>query len=540
MARKRSLLISTREFTYNRIKTNKEATMKHEVCRTLISLVSVIGTAGLLLMGAGGARASVITWTGAASTDFEASGNWSGTTTPPTDNATTDTATFSGDPTGINQPSLTLATRSVLGVNFVTAGWTLSGTGLELKVGGTGVDSAGAGVNVVSANLTHTSYPTYTIGADNTLELSGAVAANKLTKRGAGTLILSGSSANTTDLYANEGLVKLNKTVGVNAMGTHLNINGTIGNGSTVLWQAGQQIPDNRTITMVGGLADLNGFNEQINSVVVTDGTIQTGTGTLTITRSADTSGAFQVASNATQTARISGKIDMISANDKMRLDIGNGSAGIDLEISAVISDSAAVKGLEMGDYAQAGAGTGTLCLSGTNTYRKATQIHAGRLVVDGRIGDPAANTVDTVTADAGTTLGGTGTILANTTVNGTMSPGSVDNSSGLSTLGTLTIGSVSESSTLTLGAGATVKMQFGNPGQSDALAILGNLVIGSGTILDLGNVTPEIGTYTILTYTGSKSGDFTVTPPTWTKVKYEGKSLVVIVTPPATLVIIK
>lgn len=514
--------------------------MKHAVCRTLISLVSVIGTAGLWVTGVGSVRASTITWTGATSTDFEASGNWSGTTTPPTDNATTDTATFSGDPSGINQPSLTLATRSVLGVNFVTAGWTLSGTGLELKVGGTGVDSAGAGVNVVSANLTHTSYPTYTVGADNTLELSGAVAANKLTKRGAGTLILSGSSANTTDLYASEGLVKLNKTAGVNAMSTHLNIAGTFGDGCTVLWQAGQQIPDNRTITMVGGLADLNGFNEQINSVVVTDGTIQTGTGTLTLTRNTDTSGAFQVASNATQTAMISGKIDMVSANDRMRLDIGNGSAGIDLEISAVISDSAAVKGLEMGDYAQAGDGTGTLRLSGTNTYRKATQIHAGRLVVDGQIGDPVANTVDTVTADAGTALGGAGTILANTTVNGTLAPGSVDNITGLSTLGTLKIGSASEPSTLTLGASATVKIDFGNAGQSDAVSIQGNLVIGSGAILDLGNVTPEIGTYTILTYTGSKSGDFTVTPLDWTKVKYESNALVVIVTAPATLLIIQ
>ena len=65
--------------------------------------------------------------------------------------------------------------------------------------------------------------------------------------------------------------------------------------------------------------------------------------------------------------------------------------------------------------------GTGTLRLTGTNTYTGATTVDAGALVVDGSIASSILTTVN-----AGGTLGGTGTI-GNTQVNsgGTLAPGS-------------------------------------------------------------------------------------------------------------------
>ena len=65
-------------------------------------------------------------------------------------------------------------------------------------------------------------------------------------------------------------------------------------------------------------------------------------------------------------------------------------------------------------------AGTGTLILSGDNTYTGATILDGGLLSVDGSIANSA------VTVDDGATLGGAGRV-GGTTVNdgGTLAPGS-------------------------------------------------------------------------------------------------------------------
>ncbi len=62
--------------------------------------------------------------------------------------------------------------------------------------------------------------------------------------------------------------------------------------------------------------------------------------------------------------------------------------------------------------------GTGTLTLSGANTYTGATTVNAGKLVVNGNISTSSLTTVG-----GSGTLGGTGT-MGNTTVNGIFAPG--------------------------------------------------------------------------------------------------------------------
>ena len=70
---------------------------------------------------------------------------------------------------------------------------------------------------------------------------------------------------------------------------------------------------------------------------------------------------------------------------------------------------------------------SGTVSLTGVNTYTGATNVNAGTLSVDGSIATSSLTTVN-----AGGTLGGNGTV-GNTTVNGgTLSPGN--------SIGTLTV----------------------------------------------------------------------------------------------------
>lgn len=109
--------------------------------------------------------------------------------------------------------------------------------------------------------------------------------------------------------------------------------------------------------------------------------------------------------------------------------------------------------------------GTGTLTLSGANTYTGATLVSAGRLRIDGS----TIATNHTVQNDA--TLGGSGTITGNVTVQ-------------------------------TGGA-----LEHGAAGSSP-LAITGNLSFGTAAVIrPAQGISLEVGTYTILTYTGALSG---------------------------------
>ncbi len=137
--------------------------------------------------------AEVITWDGDTSSDFEASDNWV-TGSAPANNITADTATFGVVGTSA-QPALTTS-RSLLGVNFTGAGWTLSGP-YTLTLGTGGVDSAGSGTNSLSVNgLCLGADSTWTIGDKNRLLVSSTISGSgKLTKNGAGELVLAGPNS---------------------------------------------------------------------------------------------------------------------------------------------------------------------------------------------------------------------------------------------------------------------------------------------------------------------------------------------------------
>ncbi|HEX8312630.1 MAG TPA: hypothetical protein VF614_15015, partial [Chthoniobacteraceae bacterium] len=88
------------------------------------------------------------------------------------------------------------------------------------------------------------------------------------------------------------------------------------------------------------------------------------------------------------------------------------------------------------GDLVRNGAG-GTSILSGANTYTGTTTVTSGTLIANNGSGSSATGT-GTVSVASGATLGGSGFIAGDTTVNGTLAPG---NSPGLLTFTDTTAG---------------------------------------------------------------------------------------------------
>jgi fibronectin-binding autotransporter adhesin len=131
--------------------------------------------------------------------------------------------------------------------------------------------------------------------------------------------------------------------------------------------------------------------------------------------------------------------------------------------------------------------GSGTLTLTGTNTYSGATDLEEGTLVIDGANNGNGATTVAN-----SATLAGSGTIAGAVTVEdgGILAPGN--------SAGTLTVGS------LLLDANADLQFELGT--SSDLVAVLGNLTLGGNlSVTDL----PGFGggSYTLFTYGGVLTG---------------------------------
>ena len=142
--------------------------------------------------------------------------------------------------------------------------------------------------------------------------------------------------------------------------------------------------------------------------------------------------------------------------------------------------------------------GTGTLTLTGMNTYSGTTSISNGTLQVNGSL------YTNTVTV-AGGTLAGVGVINGPVSVlaGGTISPGTNN-----ATAGTLTV-----SNNLPLAAGSV--SSFGLGTNNDRIVVKGNLALG-GTLNATNIGGPVARTNTLFTYTGTLSGSLAmgVMPP--------------------------
>lgn len=177
---------------------------------------------------------------------------------------------------------------------------------------------------------------------------------------------------------------------------------------------------------------------------------------------------------------------------------IRNGGApDVTLTVDSTNSGDATFGGtIEDGGAGRVGltkTGTGTLTLTGTHGYTGATQVHGGRLILNGSL------TGSELTVGSGGVLGGSGTVGTTSIASGgRVSPGN-------------SIGTLNVAGDFTFNAGSVYDLEVNSDtGASDLIAVSGVAVLNGARlhIVRIGASAPIL-TYTILTAGGGVSGTF-------------------------------
>jgi fibronectin-binding autotransporter adhesin len=408
---------------------------------------SQTGARSLTLTGSGtGSLASVIGNNGGATSLVKSgAGTW---TLSNASNSYTGTTTITGGTLSINSlanggSNSALGAAANTATNLVLNGGTLQYTGAAVStdrlfsVGTSGatIDSSGSGT-LTFANTGALGFNSQTGARSLTLmgSANGSLAAvigdnggaTSLTKSGTGVWTLAGSASNTFTgtTTINAGTLALNKTGGAVAISGAL----AIGDGSgtdTVRLDAANQIASTAAVTFnnTGGAPtlNLNGYSQTLGSI-----------------SSTNTAAAIQLGSPVSATTFTVGGDN--SSTTFAGVISGGGNAGF------------------------AKNGTGTLTLSGTNTFTGAVSINAGTLSAQNNSALGAGTAGTTVTSGAALALQGDVTLSnGNLTLSGTgvSTTGALTNVSGNNTWSgnvTVTGGNAtitSQSGTLTLGSTA-------------------------------------------------------------------------------------
>ena len=443
------------------------------------------------------------------------------------------TSTFSG-PTTISQGSISMGSDTGLSSHSSVA--INSAGALDLNGRVVAIDGLSGTGSITNNNATPV---TLTIGAsggfgqfDGTLNDGAGVIA--LTKTGAGTITLTHSNSYSGLTTVTGGLLAVSSNAALGATPATVKPDLLL-NGGGISATNTFEINANRGITV--GPATGSGYgvldaalNQTLtyNGIIANQGTssgglTKTGLGTLTLgginTYSGDTTistGALQIG-NTLAVPSGTGKGNLVIAGS---LDLNNHSIIVNgLSGAGVVSNTKTGSvTLTAGDADQSSTfagtiangngttaltktGSGTLALTGINTFTGATTIQQGTLTVNGTLASPS------MVVKTGTTLTGTGTV-GNLTVqsNGTIAPGN----SGIGTLnasGGLTLAGIANFELGTPGNHAV-------PGTGDQLAVTGNVTYG-GTLNLIdnanagGNGSIGAGSYKLISYTGTANGGF-------------------------------
>jgi len=376
-----------------------------------------------------------------------------------------------------------------LSQNFTGTGSVTQSSGGTLTLGGT-INSYSGGTILNSGTLNINSASAIGTGA---FTISGGVIDNA----SAAAITLSNNNAQnwngdftfigTQGLNLGTGAVTMNASRIVTVSGNVLTVGGSIGDGGS-----GFSLTKNGAGTLVLSAANTYSGGTTVNAGTLninTDAALGAAPGSATAAAIILNGGTLQVAND-------------LSLNSNRGIALGNatttGSGTIDTQsfvmtYGGVIADNGGNGGLNK-------SGTGTLILSGANTYSGATIVNAGVLEVDGSLAAASA-----VSVNSGGTLSGIGTVGGAMTTNAgsSISPGTAGT-------GTLTVGSL-----IATGA-TTIKITLSNTDNTtlNAITVTGALTNSGGSIqFDFSGTgffdgldVSEPNVYTLLSF-GSNSG---------------------------------
>lgn len=349
----------------------------------------------------------------------------------------------------VSQGSLSVAADGNLSAGTVTInGGTLAVTGATtidnaIALGAShGTVNVGANVTmsgVVSGtgNLTKTGASTLTLSGTNTYSGTTTVSGGTLSvstdsNLGGGAVALSGGSMTVTgattidnDISGTGGLTK-SGTGTVTLSGTNTYTGGTTVNGGTLQVSGGNALADGGAVTVSSGATlDLNGTNETIGSLTGS-GTVNIGTGTLTLTDSASTNfsgtlsgtgtiaggGTYTVASGATLsgTSTFSTAVTIQSGgtiapgNSPGKISTGN------LTLASGSTASMEINGTTAGTLYDQIEVTGTVTISGATLNATVGYTSAGGdsyILIDNDGADAVTGTFSGLAEGASLTIGG-------------------------------------------------------------------------------------------------------------------------------------
>jgi fibronectin-binding autotransporter adhesin len=351
--------------------------------------------------------------------------------------------------------------------------------------------------------------------------------ANDATFRYTGT----GTETSARNLWIDTGAQ--NKTIDVVSETASLTFSGTGGNINKPFTKAGlgtltlaDSIVTDGAVTVAAGRLILTGDNSHTGVNTISGGSLEIGSGgssgtlgsgavtnnaSLIINRDSAVTVSNAISGTGTLTQSGPGTTTLTGSNDYSGntlisagvLEVGAGGTSGTLGSGTVTNNTSLV--FNRSDALTAaneisGTGTltknaaGTLTLTGSNTYSGATTVAAGTLLANNTSG--SATGVSAVSVSAGAVLGGTGSVSGTVSVanTGSIAPGV--------SIGQLTTGALTLAGTYACDVDATT---------SDVLAVNGNIDLSGATLAVSGTMTAS--SYTIATYTGTRTGEFTISP---------------------------
>jgi outer membrane autotransporter protein len=375
------------------------------------------------------------------------------------------------------------AAAGTLGLN----GGTLRTTAAMTTARATTLGAGGGTFEVTNGTLTHNGVIDgpggLTKTGNATLELNAVNAYAGGTQVSAGTLIANVNGALGSGAVSVAGGATLRLNGGFDLGGRQVvNRSGYIN-----LYGAGTL--GDAQVTNLGGFTYLLGSSTAANATIVNNGGVMsfqegsTGGNSQVTTRSGSYTEfwGWSTAGNASLVADAGGWVDFSGTSGPAfdhritagaiagagRFQLGQnvltvGSNNTSTTVSGTIEDGGAGGGTGGGLIK---IGTGTLTLSGTNTYTGATKVNAGTLAVNGSV-------AGAVTVNNGATLGGAGSVGSTVIASGgTLAPGN--------SIGTLTV-----IGDLTLAAGSTYRVEA-DPASSasDRVAVSGTATLGGAVV---------------------------------------------------------